>query len=154
LLSDEATARHVATQSSLLAHGFRMLKPGGALVYATCSLTRAQNEGVVAAFLAAAPGAALAPVPFAQAHAAAHRSEAAAAQAEGPADADVDGGAPPASESFPWAPGGLPHTLRFSALRGTSGLFLARITKSALESDHPQPQRSKHNWLFTGSRQS
>lgn len=39
------------------------VKPGGVLVYATCSLFRAENEGVVAAFLAARPEFALEPVP-------------------------------------------------------------------------------------------
>ena len=34
-------------QRALLRNGFRLLRPGGMLVYSTCSLTRAQNEDVV-----------------------------------------------------------------------------------------------------------
>ncbi|KAI9184078.1 hypothetical protein H9P43_003131 [Blastocladiella emersonii ATCC 22665] len=43
-------------QRALLANGWRLLKPGGTLVYSTCSLTRRQNEDVVAWFLAQAGG--------------------------------------------------------------------------------------------------
>ncbi|KAJ1977272.1 hypothetical protein H4R35_002364 [Dimargaris xerosporica] len=50
-------------QRQLMANGWRMLRPGGVLVYSTCSLTRAQNEDVVAWFLDAHPTAALEPVP-------------------------------------------------------------------------------------------
>ncbi len=39
-------------QSKLLENGFRMLAPGGLLVYSTCSFARAQNEDVAARFLA------------------------------------------------------------------------------------------------------
>lgn len=38
-------------QLSLLRNGFRNLKPGGVLVYSTCSFCRAQNEDLVAGFL-------------------------------------------------------------------------------------------------------
>jgi 16S rRNA (cytosine967-C5)-methyltransferase len=47
-------------QSALLAKGFACLKPGGILVYSTCSLLRAENHDVVAAFLKAHPDAILA----------------------------------------------------------------------------------------------
>ncbi|MCE9616255.1 MAG: RsmB/NOP family class I SAM-dependent RNA methyltransferase [Lentisphaerae bacterium] len=50
-------------QLGLLSEGARAVKPGGALVYATCSLLRVENEGVVARFLEAHP--AFAPAPFA-----------------------------------------------------------------------------------------
>lgn len=40
-----------AVQAGLLANGFRLLAPGGALLYATCSARAAENESVVQAFL-------------------------------------------------------------------------------------------------------
>jgi len=45
----------VAQQSSILAAAATLLKPGGRLVYATCSLLREENESVVEGFLAAHP---------------------------------------------------------------------------------------------------
>jgi 16S rRNA (cytosine967-C5)-methyltransferase len=44
-------------QSRLLSALWPLLAPGGRLVYATCSVLRAENEAVVAAFLAAHPDA-------------------------------------------------------------------------------------------------
>ncbi|KAL1923146.1 uncharacterized protein VTP21DRAFT_9522 [Calcarisporiella thermophila] len=38
-------------QKNLLANGWRLLKPGGILVYSTCSLSKVQNECVIAWFL-------------------------------------------------------------------------------------------------------
>jgi 16S rRNA C967 or C1407 C5-methylase (RsmB/RsmF family) len=38
-------------QKSLLENGFRQLKPGGLLVYSTCSTSRLQNEGIIEWFL-------------------------------------------------------------------------------------------------------
>lgn len=40
-----------ALQLALLQNGFRLLRPGGILVYSTCSLSRGQNEEVVREFL-------------------------------------------------------------------------------------------------------
>jgi 16S rRNA (cytosine967-C5)-methyltransferase len=45
-----------ARQSAVLAAGAAALKPGGVLVYSTCTISPAENEDVVAAFLAAEPG--------------------------------------------------------------------------------------------------
>ena len=104
LFAPERTRRLVSLQGALLANGFARLRPGGVLVYSTCSLARAQNEGVVAAFLAAAPDAALEAVPV------------------------VGAG----------SPGGLPHTVRFTAAKDdTSGLFVARIRKRAAAARGP-----------------
>jgi 16S rRNA (cytosine967-C5)-methyltransferase len=44
-----------ALQSDLLARAASWVKPGGTLVYATCSLERAEGEDQVAAFLGAHP---------------------------------------------------------------------------------------------------
>jgi 16S rRNA (cytosine967-C5)-methyltransferase len=44
-----------AAQRAILAAASTLLKPGGRLVYATCSLLRAENEDVVSAFLAGHP---------------------------------------------------------------------------------------------------
>ncbi|KAI9220964.1 S-adenosyl-L-methionine-dependent methyltransferase [Blastocladiella britannica] len=54
-------------QRALLTNGWRMLKPGGRLVYSTCSLTERQNERVVRWFLARNPDAKLIKVPVAPA---------------------------------------------------------------------------------------
>ena len=99
LFSAARTEATVALQRRLLRNGFDRLRPGGVLVYSTCSLAAAQNEDVVAAFLAEEPDAALVAAP-------------------------LRAPAPP-----PWAPGGLPHTLRFSPAHGTSGLFVARLAR-------------------------
>ena len=42
---------HIAEQDALLAQGGRMVKPGGRLVYVTCSLLRQENEDRVENFL-------------------------------------------------------------------------------------------------------
>jgi 16S rRNA (cytosine967-C5)-methyltransferase len=44
-------------QTRLLASAWRMLAPGGRLVYATCTVTRSENRDLIAAFLDATPGA-------------------------------------------------------------------------------------------------
>jgi len=48
-------------QARLLAASWRMLAPGGRLVYATCTVTRSENRDVVAAFLAGTPDAGIVP---------------------------------------------------------------------------------------------
>jgi 16S rRNA (cytosine967-C5)-methyltransferase len=52
----------VAKQARILASAARLVKPGGLLVYATCSLLPAENEDQVSAFLAANPEFKLVPV--------------------------------------------------------------------------------------------
>ncbi len=51
-----------AKQQSILAGAARLVKPGGRLVYATCSLLAEENEAIVDAFVAAHPEFALLPV--------------------------------------------------------------------------------------------
>ena len=53
--SPESVAELVVKQGAILQSAARLLKPGGRLVYATCSLLPAENEGVAAAFSAANP---------------------------------------------------------------------------------------------------
>jgi 16S rRNA (cytosine967-C5)-methyltransferase len=50
-----------ATQARLLAAAWRVLAPGGRLVYATCTVTLSENREVVAAFVADTPQAQVAP---------------------------------------------------------------------------------------------
>jgi 16S rRNA (cytosine967-C5)-methyltransferase len=50
-----AVAELAAKQARLLAAAAPLLKPGGRLVYATCSVLPAENEAIVAAFLDAHP---------------------------------------------------------------------------------------------------
>ena len=49
-------------QAALLRSGFRVLRPGGALIYSTCSFARAQNEDIVAQLLHEQPRAKLLPI--------------------------------------------------------------------------------------------
>lgn len=53
----------VATQARLLDALFPLLRPGGHLLYATCSVFRDENDRQVAAFLARTPAARLRPLP-------------------------------------------------------------------------------------------
>jgi 16S rRNA (cytosine967-C5)-methyltransferase len=48
-------------QGRLLTSAWRMLKSGGRLVYATCTVTRSENRDVIAAFLAGTPDASMVP---------------------------------------------------------------------------------------------
>ncbi len=55
-------AAHAEAQARLLARAARLVRPGGRLVYATCSLLGPENEAQVEAFLAAHGGFRLAPI--------------------------------------------------------------------------------------------
>ena len=54
-ITPESLGRVQATQARLLADAARHVKPGGRIVYATCSLLASENDDQVAAFLAARP---------------------------------------------------------------------------------------------------
>lgn len=54
--SPEGLVELAAKQAAILASAARLLKPGGRLLYATCSLLPAENEDIAAAFSAAHPG--------------------------------------------------------------------------------------------------
>ncbi|MBX3504183.1 MAG: RsmB/NOP family class I SAM-dependent RNA methyltransferase [Parvibaculum sp.] len=55
-LTPEMLAGYCAAQDEVLARGARLVRPGGRLVYVTCSLLPSENEERVAAFAAANPG--------------------------------------------------------------------------------------------------
>src|SRR6476620_2450427 len=54
--SPEAVAEMTVKQAAILRSAARLLKPGGRLVYATCSLMREENEGIAETFTAEATG--------------------------------------------------------------------------------------------------
>jgi len=57
----------VKLQQSLLLNGFHLLKPGGTLIYSTCSLCSEQNEGVISWLLHQEGDAFVTPVSFTKA---------------------------------------------------------------------------------------
>lgn len=60
--AEEDIGSLAATQRELLDAAFAMLKPGGRMVYCTCSLEPEEGEGQIAAFLQRTQGASLEPV--------------------------------------------------------------------------------------------
>jgi 16S rRNA (cytosine967-C5)-methyltransferase len=75
---ESALAELAAKQQAILAAAATLVKPGGRLVYATCSVLPEENEAVVGAFLAASPA-------FARGDAAAELARAGIALDTGPA---------------------------------------------------------------------
>ncbi|MEE3503269.1 RsmB/NOP family class I SAM-dependent RNA methyltransferase [Acidiphilium acidophilum] len=61
-LKESDLAELVVKQAAILDEAQRLVKPGGALIYATCSLLDAENQGQVAGFLARHPSFRIAPV--------------------------------------------------------------------------------------------
>ena len=55
-LTEKALGERIAEQAALLRSAVRYLKPGGRLIYVTCSLLPDENEDQIAGFLAEAPG--------------------------------------------------------------------------------------------------
>ena len=104
-------AELVVRQQAILKSAARLVKPGGRLIYATCSLLREEDEAQAEAFLAATPDFALYPI----------------AQAW----EETIGGECPGGSDF----------LRLTPARhGTDGFFVAVFERKALpRKDHPQP---------------
>lgn len=50
-LTPESLQEHIARQQRLLSQFSTLVKPGGRLIYGTCSVLRAENEEVISAFL-------------------------------------------------------------------------------------------------------
>lgn len=94
-----------ALQKKMIYNAYRLLAPGGTLVYATCSFCNAQNEDVVQWLLSHEP------------------QTAKVVKIDWPA------------EFLPFvSPGHIEHTVRFYPKHsGTSGMFIAKMTKLALE---------------------
>jgi 16S rRNA C967 or C1407 C5-methylase (RsmB/RsmF family) len=65
LTNNQQLADLVRLQQRLAESGFRLLKPGGCMVYSTCSLSEDQNEGVVSWLLKQHAEARIIPVSFA-----------------------------------------------------------------------------------------
>ena len=141
-----------ALQRALLRNGFRLLRPGGTLVYSTCSLREAQNEDVVRALLEEEETASLLPLPCnfgananvqeknlgendkeASAFLDSCRTRAIKKAYEKEEDRNRLAKALAATisrrRSISATPGTLKGTLRFGPECGTSGLFVAKISK-------------------------
>lgn len=56
VLKEKDFKRYAALQAALLEQGFSCLKPGGTLVYSTCSIDWEENQGIIHPFLAEHPG--------------------------------------------------------------------------------------------------
>jgi 16S rRNA (cytosine967-C5)-methyltransferase len=109
-IAPEDLAELVERQSEILLSAARLVKPGGRLVYVTCTLLREENEAQAEAFLAASPDFALYPVARAW--------------------AETVGGRSPAGDEY----------LRLTPARhGTGGFFVAQFERQSPHPS-PPPQ--------------
>jgi 16S rRNA (cytosine967-C5)-methyltransferase len=109
-LTEETVQRMAAQQRDILAHASRLVRPGGRLVYATCSVLSPENEAVADAFEQAEPD--FRPVPVEEA-------------AQTPALTDAA-----RTRLGELAAGG--HMLQLTPRRtGTDGFFLALYERTA-----------------------
>ena len=104
-LKPEALQQRIGDQDAVLSQGARFVKPGGRLVYVTCSVLPEENADRVAAFLDAHAGFALVPTEEAW-------------------TASLGGQAPPSAD-------GRKETLQLSpGLHGTDGFFIAILRRT------------------------
>ena len=61
-LNEERLSKLESLQQGLLQNGYNLCRPGGIVVYSTCSLSTIQNEGIIDWFLAQNPDAKLEPI--------------------------------------------------------------------------------------------
>jgi len=109
-LTPESIARLATLQSQILERAATLVKPGGRLAYATCSVFAAENDAVAASFAAAHP--AFRPLPITQAAQTPELTDAARLRL-----AELAGDC---------------HTLQLTPRRsGTDGFFLALFERSA-----------------------
>lgn len=107
-LTEKALTERCAEQAALLRQAASFVKPGGLLVYVTCSVLPEENEAQIAAFVAEAP---FAPVPADELAAALDREEAEALL----------------TAALPTG-----HGLQLTPLRtGTDGFFIAGMRRAA-----------------------
>jgi 16S rRNA (cytosine967-C5)-methyltransferase len=125
-LRPEDLAELVPKQAAILDAAARLVKPGGGLIYATCSVLPAENEQQIEAFLGRHPEFAAVPV----------------------ADVwrDAMGAEPPAEIGGPY--------LRLSPLRhGTDGFFAAALVrKPKAETEGPDPSTHQQDEVPRSAR--
>lgn len=121
--SPEDAQRQAQTQTGLLRAAFHMLRPGGTLVYSTCSLSLEENEHVLMALLTRyGESASVLPI------------------------SDMEG-LPLAEPVRTDLPDSLRHAVRiWPHLHDTEGAFVARIGKRS-PTDWPQVESDAEEWL-------
>jgi 16S rRNA (cytosine967-C5)-methyltransferase len=119
--SPQDLAELIERQHAILDSAARLVKPGGRLIYATCSLLREENEAQAEAFLDAHPDFAAYPASRAW--------------------AETIGGAAPVSDG----PAGEDYLRLTPAAHGTDGFFVALFDRKPTEPTAviPEPERSE-----------